>query len=252
MLAPSVATRRAASVHGAVGCLVAVVIVVALWLVGVNLVWAAVVAVVVGGAGVALAYLRQEPMVLRAVGAERVAVGAQPRLENLVAGLCVANGFREPALYLVRDAAPNILAVGRHPRHGALAVSTGLLERLGRVELEGVVAHELTRIRNRTTFLEVTVGVLIARPLAFAPSLAASIARRLLDPRTSAEVDVASMLVTRYPPGLAAALRSMRADGRAPVVNPIAFRHLWVDVPEGSLVPQDFSLDDRIAVLEEL
>ena len=80
------------------------------------------------------------------------AVPADPveyrRLHNLVEGLCIASGLPKPRVYVVNDPAPNAFATGRNPKHAALAVTTGLLERMNRVELEGVVAHELSHIRN--------------------------------------------------------------------------------------------------------
>ena len=75
------------------------------------------------------------------------AVPADPetyqRLHNLVEGLCIAGGLPKPKVYIINDPAPNAFATGRNPQHAAIAVTTGLLEKMNRVELEGVVAHEL-------------------------------------------------------------------------------------------------------------
>ena len=70
------------------------------------------------------------------------------RLHNLVEGLCIAGGLPKPAVYIVDDPAPNAFATGRNPKHAAIAVTTGLLEKMNRVELEGVLAHELSHIQN--------------------------------------------------------------------------------------------------------
>ena len=70
------------------------------------------------------------------------------RLHNLVEGLCIAGGLPKPGIYVVDDPAPNAFATGRNPNHAAIAVTTGLLEKMNRVELEGVLAHELSHIRN--------------------------------------------------------------------------------------------------------
>src|SRR5215210_8448253 len=70
------------------------------------------------------------------------------RLHNLVEGLCIAGGLPKPRVYVVDDPAPNAFATGRNPRHAAIAVTTGLLQKMNRVELEGVLAHELSHVRN--------------------------------------------------------------------------------------------------------
>ena len=70
------------------------------------------------------------------------------RLYNLVEGLTIAAGLPMPRIYVVEDQAPNAFATGRNPKHAAIAVTTGLLEKMNRVELEGVLAHELSHIKN--------------------------------------------------------------------------------------------------------
>ena len=86
------------------------------------------------------------------------------RYHNLVEGLCIAAGLPKPRLYVVDDPAPNAFATGRNPKHAALAVTTGLLEIMNRVELEGVIAHELSHIKNYdilvTTIAVITVGTI--------------------------------------------------------------------------------------------
>src|SRR2546430_7332734 len=72
----------------------------------------------------------------------------QARLHSLVEGLCIAGGLPKPRVYVINDPAPNAFATGRNPRHAAVAVTTGLLEKMNRVELEGVLAHELSHVKN--------------------------------------------------------------------------------------------------------
>ena len=81
----------------------------------------------------------------RAVEADR---DTYARLHNLVEGLCIASGLPKPRIYIIDDVAPNAFATGRNPKHAAIAVTTGLLEKMNRVELEGVLAHELSHIKN--------------------------------------------------------------------------------------------------------
>jgi heat shock protein HtpX len=70
------------------------------------------------------------------------------RLYNLVEGLCIASGLPKPRIYIIEDDAPNAFSTGRNPKHAAVAVTTGLLAKMNRVELEAVLAHELSHIRN--------------------------------------------------------------------------------------------------------
>lgn len=85
------------------------------------------------------------------------------RYHNLVEGLCVASGLPKPRLYIIEDPAPNAFAAGRNPRNAAIAVTTGLLEKLNRVELEAVLAHELSHVKNHdimvSTLAVTTVGM---------------------------------------------------------------------------------------------
>src|SRR4030095_4678415 len=86
------------------------------------------------------------------------------RLHNLVEGLCIAAGLPKPRVYIVEDPAPNAFATGRNPKHAALAVTTGLLEKMNRVELEGVIAHALSHVKNYdilvTTIAVTAVGAI--------------------------------------------------------------------------------------------
>ena len=70
------------------------------------------------------------------------------RYHNIVEGLCIASGLPKPRLYVVDDPAPNAFATGRNPRNAAVAVTTGLLDKMNRIELEGVLAHELSHVKN--------------------------------------------------------------------------------------------------------
>ncbi|MET0458886.1 MAG: M48 family metalloprotease, partial [Ilumatobacteraceae bacterium] len=108
----------------------------------------AIVALVIS-AGLAFASYWKADAVALAVSRARPADPEQyRRLHNLVEGLCIAAGLPKPGVYVVDDPAPNAFATGRNPKHAAIAVTTGLLEKLNRVELEGVIAHELSHIRN--------------------------------------------------------------------------------------------------------
>ena len=87
-------------------------------------------------------------------------------LHDVIEGLCIRTGLPKPRVYIVEDPAPNAFAFGRSPKNSGVAVTTGLLNLMSRRELEGVLAHEMSHIRNRdvqvTTLAVTTVGILVA------------------------------------------------------------------------------------------
>ena len=190
------------------------------------------------------------------------------RLHNLVEGLCIAGGIPKPRVYVIDDPAPNAFATGRNPRHAAIAVTTGLLQKLNRVELEGVLAHELSHIRNYdilVSTLAVTLVGAIAlltdtairlmwwnggrvrregdrsdgnNPLAligFALLIFAPILAKLMQATISRQretlADVSACQMTRYPPGLISALEKLREDTTVTHSASTATAHLWIEQP---------------------
>ena len=223
------------------------------------------------------------------------------RLHNLVEGLCIASGLPKPGVYVVEDPAPNAFATGRDPKHAAIAVTTGLLEKLNRVELEGVIAHELSHIRNYdilVSTLAVTLVGFVAlltdmairmmwwnggrvrregdhdgggNPLAFvgfalliiAPVIAQAM-QATISRRRETLADVSAVQLTRYPPGLIAALEKLRDDTTVTHSASTATAHLWIEQPMAGVgdrgrlgsVHRMFDthppLEERIALLREL
>ena len=176
------------------------------------------------------------------------------RLFNIVDGLCTAAGLPRPRLFTLAQDAPNAFTFGRDPRHGCLVVTEGLLAKLNRIELEGVVAHELSHLRAADT-LPPTVALALCGRRATG-SLAATAARLVLavsDPHREEVADVAGVSLTRYPPGLIAALEHVRADGGRVGGVPQATAPLWLGPidPDGD-VDADQRVDARIGALREL
>jgi heat shock protein HtpX len=202
------------------------------------------------------------------------AVPADPvqfaRYHNLVEGLCIASGVPKPRLYVIDDPAPNAFATGRNPKHAAIAATTGLLEKLNRVELEGVLAHELSHVKNYdilvSTLAVTLVGILAIladlgiRMLwwnggrryysdtdrqggAFPPIALLGFALLLLAPlvarvmqfavsrRRETLADVSAIEMTRYPPGLISALEKLRDDHTVVHAHSRATAHLWIEEP---------------------
>ena len=108
-----------------------------------------VVIAVVIAAGLAIgSYWKSDEIALRMSGAQPASVEEYPRLHNIVEGLCIAAGLPKPRLYVIQDDAPNAFATGRDPKHAAIAATTGLLDKMNRIELEAVLAHELSHVKN--------------------------------------------------------------------------------------------------------
>jgi heat shock protein HtpX len=226
-------------------------------------VWVLVVLVLVGGLLAGGAWLWSSTLSLRLTGAQPADERDHARLDNLTDGLSVAVGVTKPDLYVIADDRANALTVGRDERSAALVVTTGLLEHVSRIELEGVVARELNRIKSgevgRRTLLVGLVGVpaamsdyglrywwgaapatrsagrsvlaalsLVCVPLA---PLTAKVMHAAVGPNDEGYADLDGVDVTRYPPGLAGALASMAKVGTS-VTNPgRATAHLWIAEP---------------------
>ncbi len=106
-------------------------------------------------------YFHGAKIVLAVTGAKEIAHDDNPPLFNVVDEMRVAAGLPMPKVYLIDDPAPNAFATGRDPQHSAIAVTSGLLQRLNREELQGVVAHEMSHIRNFDIRFAMLVGILV-------------------------------------------------------------------------------------------
>ena len=257
-------------------------------------------ALVFAGVSAGLAYWKSDAVALAVSRARPATVEDHPRLHNIVEGLCIAGGLPKPRLYIIDDDAPNAFATGRNPRHAAIAVTTGLLERMNRIELEGVIAHELSHVKNYdilvSTLAVTLVGVIailsdlgirflwfgggrrddeskggpgaILALVGFALLILSPLVARLLhlaiSRRRETLPDVSGVELTRYPPGLIAALEKLRDDQTVVASSSRATAHLWIEQPlarteeEGRLsrLNRLFDthppLEERIALLREL
>ncbi|MEP1126185.1 MAG: M48 family metallopeptidase [Ilumatobacter sp.] len=227
-----------------------------------------IIALAVSGAIAFASYWKADAIALRVSRAEPADPQQYQRLHNLVEGLCIAAGLPKPGVYVVDDPAPNAFATGRNPDHAAIAVTTGLLDKLNRVELEGVVAHELSHIRNYdilVSTLAVTMVGAVAllsdmairmmwwnggrvsrrgdradsgNPLAYvgfamlivAPLLAKAMQATISRSRETL-ADVSACQLTRYPPGLISALEKLQDDTTVTHSASTATAHLWIEQP---------------------
>ena len=106
-----------------------------------------------------LSYYNCDKLVLAMNGARKATPEQDQLLSTLLDGLCIASGLPKPKLYVVNDPSPNAFATGRNPENAVICVTTGLLERMDKYELEGVLAHELSHIKNYDILLSTVISV---------------------------------------------------------------------------------------------
>jgi len=119
------------------------------------------VAVLFGGLAAAGSYFAGDSVVLSVSGAKEVDEASAPQLLNVVREMAIAANIPMPKVYTIDDTAPNAFATGRDPKHASVAITTGLLEKLDREELQGVMGHELSHVRNFDIRFSTIVGVLV-------------------------------------------------------------------------------------------
>lgn len=118
---------------------------------------AAAVAIVMG----LTSYFKGDRMVLAASRARRVNHDDAPQLFNVVEEMAIASGNPMPAVYIIEDSAPNAYATGRNPEHSSIAVTRGLMDKLNREELQGVIGHEMSHVRNYDILYATMVGIMV-------------------------------------------------------------------------------------------
>ncbi|HKC91102.1 MAG TPA: M48 family metalloprotease, partial [Candidatus Limnocylindria bacterium] len=116
-------------------------------------------AISIGGALVS--YFAGDKLILAQSQARELGASEEPQLRNIVEALALGLGIPTPKIYVIEDSAPNAFATGRDPQHASIAVTRGLLDKLDRTELEGVIAHELSHVGNRDIRVMVLVTVLV-------------------------------------------------------------------------------------------
>ena len=225
-----------------------------------------VIAVVVAAALAVGSYWKSDQIALAMSRAQPASVEEYPRFHNIVEGLCIAGGLPKPRLYIVHDDAPNAFATGRDPKHAAVAVTTGLLQKMNRIELEAVIAHELSHVKNYdilVSTLAVTmvgavalladVGVrsmlfggrrrdndsggagnilfIVALVFLVLAPIVAKVMQLAVSRRRESLADFSAVEMTRYPPGMVSALEKLRDDQTVVASGSRATAHLWIEQP---------------------
>ena len=227
---------------------VALVVWAALAVAGVPVLGAVAPAVAAGLAVALRLWLRAPMSVLAALGARPLARGENPRIENLLEGLCTTHGFQTPNVHVVETPAINAASAGRRPP-AHLIVTRGALSELDRLELEAVVARQLCEIRRGVA--TETIQASVAR-IPGIGTLAARMAARAAGHDRVTDADIEAVRLTNYPPGLASALSKAAA---APSLDASgATSHLWLAAPQGTgpATRTDPSMAQRIDVLGEI
>ena len=225
-------------------------------------------ALIVSGAMAVISYWNSDKIALKVSRAKPADEVVYKRLHNLVENLCIAGGLPKPRLYVIQDDAPNAFATGRNPKHAAVAVTSGWLEKLDRVELEGVLAHELSHIKNYDILVSTLAVTLVgavalltdiairmmwwnggrvsrsndrgnsSNPLAFVgfallmiEPLVARMLQATISRRRETLADVSACQLTRYPPGLISALEKLQADSTVTHSASMATAHMWIEQP---------------------
>lgn len=188
-------------------------------------------------------------------------------LHTVTENLAISAGLPMPKLYVIEDPAPNAFATGRDEKHAVVAATTGLLSMLNRTELEGVIAHELSHIKNRD-MLVMTIAVVLAGAIAIVADLflrstlygggnrdngkgnalflvlavvgivlapiAAQLIKLAISRKREFLADASGALLTRYPEGLASALQKISSHGRPMRNASHATAHLFIGNPFGA------------------
>ena len=213
-------------------------------------------------------YYYSDKIVLSISGAKEVDKKSNREFHDIVENLSIASGLPMPRTYVIQDPAPNAFATGRDPKHAAIAATTGILEKLSRSELEGVIGHELSHVKNYDTRLMGVVSILAGslailadfflRSLwwggmgnddddrgrngngifiilgliaAILAPIAATLIQLAISRRREFLADADGALLTRYPEGLARALEKIADDRNILKTASNATAHLYIENP---------------------
>ena len=226
-----------------------------------NMPWILPVAIAIAIFQSGISYWSSDKIVLSISRAKEIEKKTNQGLYRLVENLSIASGLPMPKIYVITDSAPNAFATGRDPKHAVICVTTGLIEKLDKQELEGVLAHEFSHIGNYDirlqTIIVILVGlialmadwfiylrffggdddngnwvfVLIGLVLALLSPLAASLIQLAISRKREYLADADGALLTRNPDGLARALEDISKDTEPLEVANKATAHLYITNP---------------------
>lgn len=209
-------------------------------------------------------YYWSDKIVLGISGAKPIEKKNNPEVYRLVENLCIAGGLPTPKIYMIQDTATNAFATGRDPKHAVICFTSGILDKLNKQELEGVIAHELSHVGNKDTLLMGVVAILvgmiallsdwylrsmlfggrdrgenksgaifmvIALVVAILAPIIAMLIQLAVSRRRELLADASGVLLTRYPQGLASALQKISADSEPLEAANRGTAHLYIVNP---------------------
>jgi heat shock protein HtpX len=235
-------------------------------------------------------YWYSDKIVLKISGAQPAEKKDNLELYRIVENLCITAGLQMPKIYIINDPAPNAFTTGRNQKHSAVAVTSGLLERLNRTELEGVIAHELSHIGNRDILISTIIVVLVGFiallsdfflrfsifggrnrddnragailmiagiVLAILAPIAVTLIQLAVSRKREFLADASGALLTRYPEGLASALEKISQYSGAIKRANRETAHLYISNPLGikkisKLFMTHPPVEERIKALKEM
>ncbi len=250
------------------------------------------VALIIAGVMSIGSFYYSDKLVITTSGARQIKKDEFPEYFRTVENLAIAAGLPTPKIYIIDDASPNAFATGRDPKHAVVAATTGLLNIMNKAELEGVIAHELSHVKNYDIRLAGVVAVLVgfvailsdlfirasffrdsddnkgnaiflivALVLAILSPIAASLIQLAVSRKREYLADASGALLTRYPEGLASALEKLKNDHTPPRSASNATAHLFIENPfDNKKVKNLFTglfnthppLDERIKILRSM
>ena len=237
-------------------------------------------------------YYYSDKLVLATSGAKEIKKEQYPEYFRTVENLSIGAGLPMPKVYIMEDNSPNAFATGRDPKHSVVCATTGLLNMMTEAELEGVIAHELSHVKNydvrlmgvvailvgfiailsdlfiRVTFFSDSddnkgsaIFMIVALVLAILSPIAATLIQLSVSRKREYLADASGVLLTRYPEGLASALEKLEKDHTPPRVASNATAHLFIENPfDNKKVKNLFTglfnthppLEERIKILRSM
>ncbi len=228
-----------------------------------------IIAIVFSGFTSIVSYYHSDKVALRSTGAKEITKNDNPYVYRMVENLCIASGMPMPKVHIINSPALNAFATGRDPKHASIALTTGIINALENEELEGVIAHELSHVKNYDirvmTIVVVMVGAIailsdmffrfrlfgggrdnnrssgggqlgtilaiVGIALLILSPIIAELIKLAVSRKREYLADASSALMTRYPEGLARALEKIAASKEALKTANAATAHLFISNP---------------------